>query len=579
MAGSFTLADNALVRYVTGSVMYFAQGIPQGLLAIAIPVWLASQGVGAGDIGSYLAVIVLPWAFKLVTGPIMDRYEFLPMGRRRPWVLGAQIGLSLSLLALMLVERPAEQVGLLMIIGVLINSFAATQDVAVDGMSIDLTPVREQGRLNAFMGFGKAIGWASTAAVTGVLLTTVGLGTTAIIAAAIAAVPLVIMFFVLERKGERTLPWTDGTAASVHRADTSFRAVFKEINKVLWVRTSLIVMAIMFFDGLIYGYGQALMPIAAINLFGYTSPQWSQLVAMMGLVGAVIALAIGPAIDRMGAKRMLLLVIALLGTHAFLISQTQFLWQNTLYVRTMLSIWVMMLPLVMVSSLSLAMAICKSVNSATQFAIYMSVANFGHSAGSKIYGMVAEKSSYVQSYTMLTVLAVAMIIVLLFHRHRLHHPDKQGTTPGGKEKESARFTLSTGGTEAGIFWSGAMRCPKCRSDMEQVVYEGTEIDRCTICSGIWFDAGEIDVLKDSKAATAIDTGDAKVGRHSNTVDSYQCPRCSGAMVKVVDPKQKHIWYETCSSCHGSYLDAGEFRDLANVSVSDFFKSIAAPERK
>ena len=68
----------------------------------------------------------------------------------------------------------------------------------------------------------------------------------------------------------------------MHRSDTSFRAVFKELNKVLWVRTSLIVMAIMFFDGLVFGYGQALMPIAAVNVFGYTTPQWSQLVAMMG---------------------------------------------------------------------------------------------------------------------------------------------------------------------------------------------------------------------------------------------------------------------------------------------------------
>ena len=82
--------------------------------------------VGAGEIASYLAVIVLPWAFKLVTGPLMDRYEFLSMGRRRPWVLTAQLGLTLSLLALMLVENPAEQIGLLMLIGVLINSFAAT---------------------------------------------------------------------------------------------------------------------------------------------------------------------------------------------------------------------------------------------------------------------------------------------------------------------------------------------------------------------------------------------------------------------------------------------------------------------
>lgn len=579
MAFHFTLADNTRVRYATGSIMYFAQGIPQGLLSITIPVWLASQGVSASDIGSYLAVIVLPWAFKLVTGPLMDRYEFLAMGRRRPWVLGAQLGLSLSLLALIFIENPAEQIGLLMIIGMLINSFAATQDVAVDGMSIDLTPVREQGRLNAFMSFGKAVGWASTAAVTGVLVASVGLGITAIVAAAVSTLGLLVMLFVLEREGERTLPWTKGAAATVHRSDTSFRAVFKELNKVLWVGTSLIVMSIMFVDGLVFGYGQALMPIAAVNVFGYTTPQWSQLVAVMGLIGAVLALGVGPAIDRMGAKRMLVLAISLLSIHAFAIAQTQDLWQNTLYVRVMLSIWIMMIPVVMVSSLALAMAICKSVNSATQFAIYMSVANFGHSAGSKLYGMVAEKSNYGQSYTTLCALAVVMVIVVSFYRHTHHRSEAPSTKPGSKKRQGPRYTIGSGGNEAGIFWSGAMRCPKCRADMEQIDYEGTEVDRCTICNGIWFDAGEIDVLRNKQAAAAIDIGDAKTGARSNAMDSYQCPRCSGAMIKVVDPKQTHIWYETCSSCNGSYLDAGELKDLSSVAISDFFKSLAAPERK
>jgi len=573
LAATLTLADNTRVRYATGAFMYFAQGIPQGLLAIAIPVWLVSQGVGAGDIGSYLAVIVLPWAFKLVTGPLMDRYEFLPMGRRRPWVLGAQLGLSLSLLALMLVERPAEQIGLLMIVGVLINSFAATQDVAVDGMSIDLTPVREQGRLNAFMSFGKSIGWALTAAVSGVLITSYGLGTTAIVAAAVSSLGLLVMFFVLERDGERALPWSKGSAASVHRADSSFRAVFKELNNVLWVRTSVIVMAVMFFDGLIYGYGQALMPIAAVNLFGYTTPQWSQLVAVMGLIGAVLALGVGPAIDRMGAKRMLVMAVTLLGVHAFLLAQTQHLWENTLYVRVMLSAWIMMLPVVMVGTLAFAMAICKSVNSATQFAVYMSIANLGSSAGSKIYGTVAETSSYAQSYTLLSVIAVAMIVVLLFHRHHQHDDTEK------HDAKASRYNIGGAGHGAGVFWSGAMRCPKCRADMEQIDYEGTEIDRCIICHGIWFDAGEIEVLKDKQAAAAIDTGDARVGKQSNTMDSYQCPRCSGAMVKVVDPEQTHIWYETCSSCNGSYLDAGELRDLSSLTISDIFKRIATPVRK
>jgi PAT family beta-lactamase induction signal transducer AmpG len=573
MSNSLVLANNSRVRYATGSFMYFAQGIPAGLLSIAIPAWLASEGASASDIASYLAVIVLPWAFKLVTGPLMDRYEFLPMGRRRPWVMGAQLGLSLSLLALMLVEQPAEQIGLLMLIGFLINSFAATQDVAVDGMSIDLTPVREQGRLNAFMSFGKAIGWSVTAAVSGVLLTTWGLQATAIVAAVVSAAALLAVIVVLEREGERTLPWTAGKAAIVPRAETSFVAVFRGLNKVLWLRSSLIVMAIMFFDGLIYGYGQALMPIAAVNLFGYTTAEWSQLVAVMGLFGAVIALGVGPAIDRAGAKRMLIITVALVGIHAFVLAQTQHLWQDTLYVRVMLSIYVMMLPIVMVSTIALAMAICSSTISATQFAIYMSVANLGHALGSKVYGMVADKSSYVQSYTMLSVLVAAMIVVLLFHHHRV--PDDED---GSSKKPKRRYTVGIAGAEAGAFWSGAMRCPKCRSDMEQVVYEGTEIDRCTTCEGLWFDAGEIEALRGKEAAAALDTGSAAVGRKSNTLDRYQCPRCSGAMVRVVDARQPHVWFETCSSCKGSFLDAGELRDLATVSIADFFKDLVAPER-
>jgi len=505
MAGTLVLSGSSRVRYSTGSFMYFSQGIPQGLLGIAIPAWLASQGASAGDIANYLAIITLPWAFKLVTGPLMDRYEFLPMGRRRPWVIAAQLGLSLSLLALMLVEDPSSEVGLLTLIGVLVNSFAATQDVATDGMSIDLTPVREQGRLNAFMSFGKAIGWATTAAVSGVLLTAWGLGPTAVLAAAVSAAGVFVMLFVRERDGERTLPWTSGAAATVHRAGTSFRQVFKAVNKVLWVRSSLIVMAIMFFDGLIYGYGQALMPIAAVNLFGYTTAQWSQLVAMMGLIGAVLALGVGPAIDRAGAKTMLIAAISLVGVHALLLAQTQHLWEDTTYVRVMLSLYVMMIPIVMVATIALAMAICSSSISATQFAVYMSTANLGHALGSKVYGMVADKSSYVQSYTMMSVLVAAMIIIILFHRHRLDE-----TPEGGRKKPVRRYTVSIAGAEAGSFWSGAMRCPKCRADMEQINHEGVEIDRCTICQGLWFDAGEIEAVRDKQAAAAIDIGDAAV---------------------------------------------------------------------
>lgn len=573
MAARLILADSPRARYATGSIMYFAQGVPAGLLHIAIPAWLASQGIGAGQIASYLAVIVLPWAFKLLSGPLMDSYEFLPMGRRRPWVLGAQLGLTLSFFGLLFVEQPAEQIGLLMLLGVLINTFAATQDVAVDGMSIDLTPVEEQGRLNAFMAFGKAVGWGISSAVSGVLLVTVGLGVTAMIAAAVSGVVFLAFALVLERDGERRLPWSAGRATLEPRPGRSFTGLFKGLNQVLWTRVSVVLMLVMFFDGLVGGYGHALMPIAAVNLFGFTTPQWSQLVAVMGLAGAAVALALGPLIDRFGAKRMLFLTISLVALHAFLLAETQYLWKDALYVKVMLSIWILLGPVTMVCMIALAMAICSSVNSATQFAIYMSLANLGSSVGSKIYGTVADQTSYHEAYILLGLMTLALMTAVMFYRHRHAHERRPA------QKTAPAYTVGMATSGAGMYWSGAMRCPKCRSDMESLDIDGIEIDRCTECHGLWFDPGEMEMLRNRKAATAIDIGDPGRGKVQNTIDRYRCPRCGGSMARMVDPTQTHIWYEQCGSCHGSYFDAGEFSDLATVSISDIFKRFTTPERQ
>lgn len=579
MAATLILVDSPRMRYLTGALMYFAQGIPYGLLAIAIPAWLASEGVGAGAIGSYLAVIVLPWAFKLVTGPFMDRFQFRPMGKRRPWVLGAQLGLAVSLLALMGIDDPAEQMGLLMLVGLMINSFAATQDVAVDGMAIDLTPVNEQGRLNAFMTFGKAAGWSITASVSGVLLVTYGMAVTAVVAAAVAGAIFLYGLLVLERPGEHRLPWGRAEVVARRGDAPSFRNVFSGIGKVLWQRASVVVLLIMFFDGLVTGYGQALMPVAAVNLFGYTTDQWSNLVALMGLVGAGLSLGLGPLIDRFGAKSMLLLNVSLLCVHAFLIARTQHLWVDTAYVRIMLSIWVMMLPVVMVCSLALAMAVCSSKLSATQFAIFMSMANLGHAAGAKLFGLMAERSPYDVIYMLLGALFVVMMVVLFAYRQRAEAAEAAEAGEAGEALRGKRtHAMATAGARGGMFWSGAMRCPKCRADMEVVRVEGQEVDRCLECHGLWFDAGEMEALSSAEAAAALDTGTARKGRRYNEIDDYRCPRCGGGMARSTDPEQRHIWYETCKNCAGSFLDAGEFRDLAEHTISDFFKSLVTPTR-
>ena len=411
-----SMSQSARTRFAVATLLYFAQGIPKGLLQIAMPAWLASQGLSAYAIASYLALVILPWVFKLLTGPLMDRYQYPAMGLRRPWILGAQLGMALSLCLLNWVDDPVNQMGLLTAIAVFVNIFAATQDVAVDGMAIDLVPETEQGRINAFMSCGKAVGWAASAALSGVMLGTVGLGTTALLGAGVSFVVFLLFLGVRERDGERFLPWTSGKSVAPIQNDRSLLSVIRSLNGVLWTRSSVVVFLVLFFYGLISGYGDALMPIAAIQLFQFTPEQWSGLVASMGLIGAFLALGIGPLIDRFGVKSISILALGLVGAHAMLLALTEFLWVNELYVQIMLSLWVLLDPAVMVCMIAIAMSICTRGISATQFAVYMSAANLGASSGSKLYGIVSEQIGFVQSYFLLAGLLVFTLCILIMFR-------------------------------------------------------------------------------------------------------------------------------------------------------------------
>ena len=92
------LSENPFLRYFNFSALYVAQGIPEGMTLFGIPAWMAMNGKTPGEIGSFVAIFGLPWSLKIVVAPLMDRFSYLPMGRRRPWVLFGQLGLMIKLL-------------------------------------------------------------------------------------------------------------------------------------------------------------------------------------------------------------------------------------------------------------------------------------------------------------------------------------------------------------------------------------------------------------------------------------------------------------------------------------------------
>jgi Zn-finger nucleic acid-binding protein len=106
-----------------------------------------------------------------------------------------------------------------------------------------------------------------------------------------------------------------------------------------------------------------------------------------------------------------------------------------------------------------------------------------------------------------------------------------------------------------------LQCPKCKAPMEPVQIENTQVDRCTSCRGLWFDALEDQDIRGTEAAETLDArpADPVPAPTKPRRSLIDCPRCKSPMIQMVDRMGRRIQYESCPRCHGKFLDAGEFR--------------------
>ncbi len=87
---------------------------------------------------------------------------------------------------------------------------------------------------------------------------------------------------------------------------------------------------------------------------------------------------------------------------------------------------------------------------------------------------------------------------------------------------------------------------------------------------------EVDFRKHAKV---LDIGSAEAGQKYNSIDRIHCPmHPASEMLRMVDPKQPHIWFESCPICQGRFYDAGEYRDFAEFTLGDLIKRFTAPAR-
>jgi PAT family beta-lactamase induction signal transducer AmpG len=125
----------------------FSSGLPLFLLINLVPAWLRSEGVDLKAIGLF-ALIQLPYTWKFLWAPLMDRFGLPLLGRRRGWILVTQLLLLAAIPAFGLLA-PRLDIWAIAYLAAVVALFSASQDIVLDAFRREILPDAELGLGNA----------------------------------------------------------------------------------------------------------------------------------------------------------------------------------------------------------------------------------------------------------------------------------------------------------------------------------------------------------------------------------------------------------------------------------------------
>ena len=125
-------------RMLTCVFTGFSSGLPLYILFQLVPAWLMEGGVSLTEIGLF-ALVGIPYTWKFLWAPFMDRYIPPFLGRRRGWMFVCQVALLVSIGTLGMFE-PAQSIEVIAWLAVAVAFFSASQDIVLDAYRRELLP-------------------------------------------------------------------------------------------------------------------------------------------------------------------------------------------------------------------------------------------------------------------------------------------------------------------------------------------------------------------------------------------------------------------------------------------------------
>ena len=412
-----TLVESYRARVLTLCALYVAQGIPWGFITVTFVTYLAAEGVAAKDLAFLLTLGTLPWSLKFLWGPVIDRFQYRPMGRRRPWILIAQTGMILVLTSMIFIPSPASDIQVIAIMFLVYNIFTSLQDVSTDALAVDVLKPHELEKVNSYMFTSKTLGGMIGGAGLGTIIGYVGIKGAILMQIPILLVIIMVPLFMRERPGEKLFPWSKDESDTLHEPETNTQNFMEIIYKVktafslkstqLGILLSL-VLSLSFF--LI-----PVLPLLFIRELGWTQEQFNATKGGLILVITMLAYIVGGQLGRMFGGKSVIIYASLAGAIITAIwGLTEAWWGNSVFMITIWSIRTFVFAMVSINIFSLMMRITWSEVGGTQFTGYMAMMNLSAIIGYQLTEPLAGRFDYPTLFLIAAVLETLLIVAVLY---------------------------------------------------------------------------------------------------------------------------------------------------------------------
>ena len=389
------LTDSRRHRIMVLCGLYVAQGVPWGFMLITLPAYLAyNYQLGDDEIGQLKAIILIPWSFKLLWAPLMDTFTIRSMGRRRPWIIGAELMMAVSLLGFIGLGDPSEKLRLILWMYFLHNCFASLQDVCTDALAVDVLPKGEHGKTNGLMWASKLVGKGIGAWGLSHVLNLGGLGACVAVQVGLLLAIMLLPLLVLERPGEKRFPWSAGVASADVMASVRHpREVFASFLHAFTLTTTWM----FFLFCVVQGVGGGVNAVVQNTLYTqWLNPRWTDtdfstvsglyttpLIILSVVLGGFLA-------DRFGGRTIMWIGSGGMGLSMLLFAACPSMWNHFWFASAYLLACEVLGGVSSVGYLAIAMRISWTRSAAIVFTAYLTLGNVTNVAGNWLAGTMRE---------------------------------------------------------------------------------------------------------------------------------------------------------------------------------------------